>query len=337
MKVLIGIISLNEELNNFFIKSKEKLINKNSLEKLNKPNLKFASYNPTQYENKEIFARELFSSTSNYDYVTIIADENLDEFYSGLQLSFLIGKIRIPEEINLNYNNFLTSCMKKLIKSFIVTYDYISQFSYEHAMTLPVKNFKADELDNLRINYEDMVLNVEFNNNIRINIAKLRSRKTPIRHSSTTSANFKDDDDKVFSYGPETHSTLETSNPPHNIFCVIRGNFRFGKKIATNKHFNVCSLSGKQTIIKGDFIDCHNQHYTANQAGIKANKNKHLNIFANDYFDWNEKAAINLMLIAANILNLITYFFAAAIEKEVNTKNLKDFLALAKLSNPTQA
>jgi hypothetical protein len=174
-----------------------------------------------------------------------------------------------------NYKNYLAGTLSRLLKNLATFLTIMSDGSNEQVMLLPFRSFNAQQLVELRATCRDEALSPEFINHVTRLVEALKKRRRPHRKSNYPDQHFADDDEKLFQYGLERHSQLATGHP-HTPVCVLTGNFRFGKRIATDRHFNVTKEYGRGTQIEGEFIDCHDQVYVAQAT-------THLNIFSNDY------------------------------------------------------
>jgi hypothetical protein len=140
---------------------------------------------------------------------------------------------------------------------------------------LPFRNFRARQLRDLREVCRNKTLSPDFPNIITKHVEALKKRRRPRRNSNYSNLYFVDDDDKIFQYGLEHHAQLATG-APHTPLCALTGKFRFGRRIATDRHYNVTKELGQHARITGEFHDCHDDVR-------RIQPTTHLNIFSNDY------------------------------------------------------
>lgn len=143
-------------------------------------------------------------------------------------------------------------------------------------LTLPLRNFRAEELAELSRLCREDVLNPDFSNAVEAQLVALRKRERPRRRSNYPNVYAVDDEKRFFIYGHEKHSRFATGDP-HITSCEICGHFRFGKRIDPLRHYNVSETEGDDTSISGNFSDCHGTNHAVGQK-------KYLNMFPNDYF-----------------------------------------------------
>lgn len=117
--------------------------------------------------------------------------------------------------------------------------------------------------------------------------------------SSFQTKYFIDERRKHFVFGKEDHEVLPTGEP-HQPHCELNGNFRFGRRISIDRHFNVSQGDGDDTFITGEFPNCHDEIITP------AKNRTHLNMFSNDHC-WNEKSGNQKILISAHVLESKVY------------------------------
>lgn len=187
---------------------------------------------------------------------------------------FFTAIIDIPEQ--LNFNNFFGHKLSKLLTGLLFILELMNKLDNEIAMRLPIRNFIAEDLKELCNVFATKTLDPEFIDSVSSLQEKLLSRKRPRRKSSYPIKYFIDDHEKHFDFGKERHAVLETGHP-HKLSCEIAGNFRFGKKISTNQHYNVSKGEGDRTSISGIFPNCHNEM-------ISISEKTHINMFSNDSF-----------------------------------------------------
>lgn len=191
---------------------------------------------------------------------------------SGLRNAFFTVTIEVPNQ-GLNFRNFFTPKITRLLKNFSLLWHLMSRFDNEQAMRLPLRNFVANELLEIAYVCREQTICGDFTNQLNLRLCKLKERKSPRRKSNYPTLYFVDDNDLYFVFGKEEHSIMATGSP-HNILCDITGSFRFGKKISKQRHFNVMSRT-ENTRISGVFPNCHDEK-------VEVKNRTHLNMFSND-------------------------------------------------------
>lgn len=173
-----------------------------------------------------------------------------------------------------NYHNIVSGVSAALIKNFSKLSPFFDQNKFRTSILLPIKNFKSNKIiDLVHIANEKSTENkfIEYFSSKVREIRALRKVK-----SSTNSAEkfYVDDRGFFFVYGHEEHSLIETGVPPHNKLCGINGNYRFGRRIETNRHYNVSKENGHMS--GSLFINCHGENVIINKSV------DNVNIFSND-------------------------------------------------------
>ena len=277
MKIYVGLISAEQALINEFTSSKEALIPAAMREKLPKPSeFKFDAFNP--YNSKKGFSvdKHILEASRGYDYSACLIEQNLNHLCSNLRQAVLSATIDPTEVNNGKIHNFFSTRLNKLFKAAAFTLERMSKAEVEHAMRLPTRNFDADEFRELCRVYREDVMDANFHNSAKQNIFAVGKRRQPRRESSFQTKYFIDDKRKHFVFGKEDHEILPTGEP-HLPHCELNGNFRFGRRISVDRHFNVSQGDGDDTYISGNFPNCHDELVTH-----KKNRT-HLNMFSNDH------------------------------------------------------
>jgi hypothetical protein len=188
-----------------------------------------------------------------------------------IRLSFFSHLLTIDDGW-INYQNFFGQFFPRLLRNFADLIHTMNSSDNEQVMSLPIRNFKSDELQELVRICKEETMSPTFSNSIGKQVTDLKSRKQPRRNSNYKNQYVVDDDCRYFEYGKEMHSRLP-SGDPHVTSCVIAGNFRFGKRIASDRHYNV-SLENRIRI-SGTFPNCHDEICTVKDV-------THINMFSND-------------------------------------------------------
>lgn len=277
MKIYVGLVSTTETLIGEFNGSKEALIPASIRDKLPKPSeFKFDAFNPSNSRGGFSVDKHVLESSRGYGYVACLIECGLNYLCGNLRQAVLSATIDPTEITNGKTRNFFSTRLNKLFKAAIFTLDQMSKAEVEHAMRLPSRNFVAPEFSELCRLYREDVMGASFHDSAKRHISAIGKRRKPRRESSFQTKYFIDDERKHFVFGKEDHEILPTGDP-HHPHCELNGNFRFGRKISIDRHFNVSLGDGDQTYISGNFPNCHGEIITPE-------KNRtHLNMFSNDH------------------------------------------------------
>jgi len=277
MRIYVGLISSSAELIDEFSNTKEALIPKSIKDKLPKPcEFKFDAFNPHKSKGHFSVDKHLLEGSRGYDYALCLIENNLNYLCTNLRKSVLSATINPTEVVNGKTHNFFSTRFNKIFKAAIFTIERMSTAEVEHAMRLPSRNFDAPELRELCRVYQEDVMEAAFHDSAKQQIVAVVKRRQPRRESSFQTKYFIDERRKHFAFGKEEHEVLPTGEP-HQPHCELNGNFRFGRKISNNRHFNVSQGDGDDTFITGEFPNCHDEIITP------AKNRTHLNMFSNDH------------------------------------------------------
>lgn len=174
-----------------------------------------------------------------------------------------------------NYKNLIVATLTKMVKHLATLTEAMSSAGNQQVLLLPLRNFIAPELNELRDLFRLHALSSDFPTRLPKLVARVNERKRPRRSSTYKNTYLVDDQSKLFDYGKEHHAQLETGEP-HSSLCVLSGNFRFGYRIPVDRHYNVTKEAGSLTKISGIFVNCHD-------AEIEVPERTHLNMFSNDF------------------------------------------------------
>lgn len=205
----------------------------------------------------------------------LLADTAHGDVENDIARSCFITYVTFPNYPKINYENYFGGVFKRLIFNLTNFLSLINDNANKQVMLLPHRNFKARQLIELIHSCHREANSPEFINIVNSHINELKKRRRPHRKSNYPDQYFADDDEKLFQYGHERHAQIATGEP-HTATCKLTGNFRFGKKIEADRHYNVTKESGKGSRIEGQFTSCHNQSETISSR-------THLNMFSNDY------------------------------------------------------
>lgn len=209
------------------------------------------------------------------DAIALLVDKSLGGITNDIACACFIAEVEFPAYPKLNYRNYFTSILSRLLWRLTDFITIMNDGANEQVMLLPFRNFNAKQLRDLREICRSDTLSPEFINNVMHHVESLKNRRRPHRKSNYPHLYIVDDDEKIFKYGLERHAVLATGEP-HTVDCILTGNFRFGKRIPTDRHYNVSKEVGKDTWIGGLFTDCHDAVHNVTPT-------THLNIFSNDY------------------------------------------------------
>lgn len=217
---------------------------------------------------------------SHVDAICLLLDSKTLPINISVRVACFVAEIDIGVA-PLNYKNSFARQFSKILSNFAVFASIIRDADNLQAMCLPLRNFKATELLALAESFEQGTTGNDFPRDIPSNVAKLRKMRHPMPNRDPNEKYFVDTDDKYFSYGHETHSSISAGNG-HSDLCVLSGNFRFGWKIPNNRHYNMQKPDGDKTSIAGEFEGCHGQVESVP-------RQKHVNIFASDFMEYKQK------------------------------------------------
>lgn len=209
------------------------------------------------------------------DIVALLVDTVWQGRIVKVSNSCFIGQVDFDPQAT-NYKNLIQATLTKLIKHLALLVSHMTKAGSRNALLLPLRNFIADEVDELQDLFVGRTLAPDFLIGLERLIARINARKRPRRRTTSEKTYFIDDQERLFDYGMERHSKVATGDP-HTSLCVLNGNFRFGWRIPIDQHYNVTKEAGALTKIAGMFWDCHDV-----QSEVK--ERSHLNMFPNDYY-----------------------------------------------------
>ncbi|MCZ7468599.1 hypothetical protein M0412_12990 [Agrobacterium sp. O3.4] len=219
----------------------------------------------------------IFEHASNgFDEVSgavILLDDTFSDIVVELGRIFFV--VKFDRNLGgMSVHNYFNRCLPPISKTFAY---FASEFDNEKRrkmFLLPLRNFDADELQDLLKVFLQGVPMKGLPLSINQFYGKMRNRQKPKTiKTNDQSSYYVDDNDHFYSYGPEHHALPETKNPPHGDACAYTSRLRFGKRYDHGKHYNVSNEAGK---IAGNFDDCHG-------TATPIKERKHINMFPNDY------------------------------------------------------
>lgn len=280
MKVAVYLLTSNERLKRFAGTTKANAIPKDvgsrGFFKNHPARFTLHSWSPKPEDRSASgFERFLIGRLSTSDATIIFSDQECIKYAYHIRNAVFVVPFD-SSKIGDNPQNFFHKISALGLKAFGQLLAKFDRADDGKLLTLPLKNFRAEELVELSRLCRDDVLKPDFSNAVEAQLSALRIRERPRRRSNYPNVYAVDDNNRFFIYGNEKHSRFATGDP-HSTSCEICGHFRFGKRIDSLRHYNVSETEGDDTRVSGDFIDCHG---TTHRVGQK----KYLNMFPNDYF-----------------------------------------------------
>lgn len=279
MRVFIGLLTPDESLRRHYGAGKDGVVHKDSIMRGHFSNrnvlMTLGSYVPEGAPSPDGLERWILSRTRNSETCLLLIDPQWEHIAINARVaSFSI--ILDLKLISSNYRNFFHKATSRLLRAFgPMAARFENSDDYE-LLGLPLRNFDGPELAEIARLCRDECLQPNFNNSVQEQLGLLHKRRRPRRRSKYNTVYTVDNRKRFFVYGKELHSHFGTGEP-HKPFCELNGNFRFGKRIDTSRHYNVSETENDKTTIAGEFSDCHNAVHTVGSC-------THLNMFSNDFF-----------------------------------------------------
>lgn len=274
--MLLVLVSSDQGACDLFRKEKEGLIPQSlrELERIKSAGLSFVTsvYDPSASQRS--IQDYILDAAMSAEAVALLVDSTVAHVAAPMAHACFVGNIAFNPQTT-SYKNLMIATLTKLIKNLAALVKAMSSAGSQQILLLPLRNFSAPELEALRNLFSQHTLASNFPIELTRLVSQLNERKRPRRQSTYKNSYLVDDHQKLFEYGKEHHARLATGTP-HNSMCVLAGNFRFGSRIPTDRHYNVTKEAGGFTKISGNFPDCHG-------AGIEVPERTHLNMFSNDY------------------------------------------------------
>lgn len=276
MRALVTLVSSNQEVQNVFLRKKDAVIPK-SLRDL--PRIKAIGLNfTTAFYDPSTAGRPLedyvLEKATRLDMAALLVDTAIEHLAIPLAPACLVGRVSYDPMVR-NYDNVISAQLTKLIKNLASVAESMSSAGNQLPLFLPLRNFAAPEWTQLQEAFRDEGSNGRLPQKVSELVKEINKRKRPKKQATSPQTYLVDDDGKLFEYGKERHARLATG-APHTSMCVLTGNFRFGWRIPTDRHYNVTKEDGLLTKIAGSFPDCHDaMNHVAERT--------HLNMFSNDY------------------------------------------------------
>ena len=204
----------------------------------------------------------------------LLTDGRLPALVQSLGDIFSVNSFAAPA-FGHNVANLLTTTLAKVLRTYRYFSTRFDDLKYQQILRLPLRNFDALEVNDIRTACRDMMNRGNFGRELDQVLARFRKRQCPKKASTYRTVYFVDDDKKHFILGRETHARADTGKPPHTDFCILGNTFRFGRRFDGTKHFNVSR--DRDLLMTGDYPDCHDVERSGRDA-------QHLNMFSNDFF-----------------------------------------------------
>ena len=276
MRVVLVLVSPDQDACDLFRKEKEGLIPRSLREhdRIKSIGLDFFTgiYDPSAAQRS--IQDYVLDAAKSAEAVALLVDSTVAYVAVPVASACFVGNVVFDPHAT-NYKNLIVATLTKMIKNLAALVGAQSSAGSQQALLLPLRNFVAPELNALQDLFRLHTLSPEFPIELGRLVAQINERKRPRRQSTYKNTYLVDDQQKLFDYGKERHAQLATG-APHNAMCVLTGNFRFGRRIPTDRHYNVTKEAGALTKISGSFSDCHD-------AVIQVAERSHLNMFSNDY------------------------------------------------------
>jgi hypothetical protein len=190
-----------------------------------------------------------------------------------------LSDVYFMSDVSLEYpllrpDNLVSSLIGRALTDFMTLSARFQDRKFEKILRLPIRNFHAIELTQLRDIYRQTFSHQDFGQSLDKGLKAFKSRQKPKRKKGNGPAKYLvDDSDNHFELGHELHAQADTS-PPHTTLCIAANRHRFGHHFKSIEHFNVSRDGG---VMDADYPNCHGKV----KKGGGAN---HLNMFTNDFF-----------------------------------------------------
>ena len=220
------------------------------------------------------FMRFFESRLEDLSGAIVVLDNRLDHLKELIAPSLFVVSLGNTKP-SFNFQNQLRSSYNVGLRAFLILLDRFCQLQFQKMLLLPLENFSAVEIDDLKRLFSDGVNLKGFGDALDRILGSMRSRQKPKTSSGFKETYFVDDQSLFFQLAHEKHSRAETARPPHFQRCFLASRFRFGARFDEFRHFNV-SKEGDH--VSGVFAACHG-------APSIYGPRTHLNVFPNDYIE----------------------------------------------------
>lgn len=216
----------------------------------------------------------LLEESGGADAVAVLLDIPLAHNVSQLHPAIFLGQVDLTSYMP-NVQNVLSGQAARLLRNLGFLLIDLEESTLFQAAILPLRNFDAEELRELALLCRDSTSEGEFGVRASTLIRQLVARRGPRLRSKYPYRYFKDDAGHNFRYGFEEHSRFETGGD-HRVECDLNGQFRFGKRLEEQRHFNVTDGDGDDDHITAVFENCHGRR-------VDIVDRSHVNMFSNDF------------------------------------------------------
>jgi hypothetical protein len=279
MRLSVFLITRNEALRDYFALKKNAIVPGDALKrgyyKDFRPVVSLFNLLVNSQTSAADVEEYLVSRTVDDAASIVLVDAASVHLLTNVRNAFLVAVLRDPGH-NPNYQNYFHPQIAQALRGLSQVLSRFSSFDNFKLMALPLRNFRADDLDELARLHREEWSNSTFGELIDAQLANLRRRVRPRRRSEFKNVYAVDNNGRFFNYGFEKHARQATGGN-HRHSCELSAKFRFGVKIESEKHYNVSETEGDDTTIEGSFHDCHGELH------IEKRKS-HLNMFASDFF-----------------------------------------------------
>lgn len=279
MPLLVLFVTANERVIDTVVERRTSLVpadmRANAFAKLGGEEVILSVYRVTDRSTTE----ELIAHVCARDWLTasgvvLLTDDSLPGLVDRFGDVFSVNRFEAPAH-GRDPANILTATLAKCLRTFRHYKVRFDDLKYQQVLRLPLRNFEAAEIADIRAICHDMMNRANFSRELDGVLRLFRLRQRPKKASSYRDVYLVDDDEKHFRLGPEVHARADTACPPHNSLCLLGNGFRFGRAFDGTRHFNVSRDA--EARMAASYPDCHD----IMRSGLNA---KHLNMFTNDFF-----------------------------------------------------
>lgn len=250
-------------------------IRADSFSDIGKHEIVLSAFNATlQASLDDIVAHLQSLKFSDASGIILLTDDSIPNLIDSLGDQFCINRFT-PPKYNKNVANILSSILTRCLRAFNYLQKRFNDLKYHQIFRLPLRNFKASEITEMRHACRDLMNHGNYAREIDQVLQKIGKRQRPKKASSYPDPYYVDDQGKHFQLGHELHARADSKMPPHNCICIVANQFRFGCIFDGKKHYNVSR--DRDGSMAGSYLNCHGE----NQA---ARATRHLNMFTNDFF-----------------------------------------------------
>ena len=190
-----------------------------------------------------------------------------------------LSDVYFMSDVGLDYpierpENLVSSLIGRVLTDFVALSARFQNRKFEKILRLPVRNFQAIELTQLRDTCRQTLAQQDFGGALDRGLAAFKKRQKPKRKEGNWQNKYLvDDNNNHFELGHEHHAQADTG-PPHTALCVAANRHRFGHRFLSIEQYNVSRDGGT---MNSQYSDCHGTPKSGSGAD-------HLNMFTNDFF-----------------------------------------------------